>query len=136
VIIVRATPLLANSQNVISTPLFSEFWAIMMFDAAPRRVRFPASVLPAASAISQCGQIFANLSFRKFDNFQTGQVFANLSSRGTYFGIIHTAIEMKIFLAFPCYDLYSYLFEGALSYESETNVLASYRFAKRIPYKR
>ena len=50
--IVKGTPTRANSINVRVSPLFSAFWMMITLLAAPRIVRLPASVLPAASAMS------------------------------------------------------------------------------------
>ena len=51
--IVNGTPILANSRKVMLSPdFFSAFWITMTLLAAPNMSRFPAIVLPAASAIS------------------------------------------------------------------------------------
>ena len=50
--IVSGIPTFANSIKEIVWPCFSAFWMIITLLAAPRIVKFPAMVLPAASAIS------------------------------------------------------------------------------------
>src|SRR5512137_169417 len=49
---VTGTPTLANSKKVRVSLLFSAFWMMMTLLAAPRIVRLPAMVLPAAIAMS------------------------------------------------------------------------------------